>query len=584
MMSIKVTVVGDGAVGKSCMLISYNTNSFPSEYVPTVFDNYAANIMHKGKPYSIAFFDTAGQEDYDRLRPLSYPGTDVFLLCFSVVSSASLANVRSKWVPEILHYCPTTPIVLVGNKIDLRKSDPPSLIPQKDCKNVAKELGLPYHETSALTMDGLKELFEYVIDVAVTQNTKTKKLSLFGRGKNSKPVPLPPVMPPAGQAPWIEIKTSQFGEHWLNALQEPIHTDVTFLVGDQQIDAHKLVLCCASKFFARVFAVQAPSTNNKKVNNSDKPFQPSAINEGKIQGLAGILQEKNDDKSMKTFVTISADISYKSFKHLLEFYYSGLPCLEQNETQEELDKLKAVSRIFDEPRLEEVIKNIENDEEFLNPSIGTFLNDEMGKQAKQIFLNQSGLSDIRFNVEGTTVFAHKIVLATRSEVMSAMFSGNYADGNSGEVSITDATLENFLALLEYLYTDHSPIEGKDSIGIMILGDRFCQPRLKNLCELYITKEVEVATADSIAGADIDVIGLLNTAQLYNSQQLSDWCLHFISSNYTAFEEKPDFCNLSDANMGYVTKNRWPPLDYLKEVKEYEKLIAKSGENDKCLLM
>lgn len=56
----------------------------------------------------------------DKLRPLSYPGTHVFLLCFAVVSEASYENVESKWVPELKKHCPTTPIILVGTKTDLR--------------------------------------------------------------------------------------------------------------------------------------------------------------------------------------------------------------------------------------------------------------------------------------------------------------------------------------------------------------------------------------------------------------------------------------------------------------------------------
>ena len=98
---IKCVVVGDGAVGKTCALISYSNDSFPEEYVPTVFDNYTVNVSVGGKMISLGLWDTAGQEDYDRLRPLSYPSTDVFLIMFSLTSKTSLDNVKTKWAKEV---------------------------------------------------------------------------------------------------------------------------------------------------------------------------------------------------------------------------------------------------------------------------------------------------------------------------------------------------------------------------------------------------------------------------------------------------------------------------------------------------
>ncbi|CAN1310267.1 Rac-like GTP-binding protein 3 [Linum perenne] len=115
---IKCVTVGDGAVGKTCMLICYTSNKFPTDYIPTVFDNFSANVVVEGTTVNLGLWDTAGQEDYNRLRPLSYRGADVFVLTFSLVSRASYENIMKKWIPELQHYAPGIPVVLVGTKLD----------------------------------------------------------------------------------------------------------------------------------------------------------------------------------------------------------------------------------------------------------------------------------------------------------------------------------------------------------------------------------------------------------------------------------------------------------------------------------
>ena len=122
MQQVKLVVVGDGGVGKTSFLICETTRNFPCNYVPTVFDNYTANIMVRGFPFTVSLWNTAGQEDYDHLRPLSYPETDVFIVCFDVASRGSFQNVSEKWVPEVRHFVPEAVVLLLGTKTDLRSA------------------------------------------------------------------------------------------------------------------------------------------------------------------------------------------------------------------------------------------------------------------------------------------------------------------------------------------------------------------------------------------------------------------------------------------------------------------------------
>ncbi|KAJ8021848.1 Cdc42-like [Holothuria leucospilota] len=185
MQTIKCVAVGDPEVRKTEFIITYTTNNFPGEYIPAVSDNYHKTVMVGGERYTLGVFDIPGHEDYSRLRPLSYPQTDVFLVCFSVVSPSSFENVKQKWHPEITHYCPSTPFLLVGTKIDLRddatvverlhrNNQKPVTVEQ--AQKLAKQLkAVKYVECSALTREGLNNVFDEAILAALDPPKVTKK-------------------------------------------------------------------------------------------------------------------------------------------------------------------------------------------------------------------------------------------------------------------------------------------------------------------------------------------------------------------------------------------------------------------------
>mmetsp|Transcript_10891 Transcript_10891/g.21562 ORF Transcript_10891/g.21562 Transcript_10891/m.21562 type:complete len:214 (+) Transcript_10891:79-720(+) len=182
---LKLVMSGDGAVGKTCFLIRCTTNYFPGEYIPTVFDNYTKPIKVDGKMMGLGLWDVGGRCDYDRLRPLSYPKTNVFLMCFSVVSESSYKNISEKWIPEIRHHAPGVPVVLCGTKSDLRSNKEllrklearrEKVLSFEDGTALALKIGAAHYvECSALTGDGMENVEKLCTQVAYAHLTGKKK-------------------------------------------------------------------------------------------------------------------------------------------------------------------------------------------------------------------------------------------------------------------------------------------------------------------------------------------------------------------------------------------------------------------------
>lgn len=180
----KVVVLGDGACGKTSLLHVFARGHFPQVYEPTVFENHMQEVVVEDQIVELALWDTAGQEEFDRLRSLSYADTHVIMLCFSVDQPTSLENTESKWLDEIVEHCPGVKICLVALKCDLR-DDPRTQnnLANYGLRPVDYEQGLAaarrlrasrYLECSAKHNRGVQEAFQEVARVSI----KSKSMGL----------------------------------------------------------------------------------------------------------------------------------------------------------------------------------------------------------------------------------------------------------------------------------------------------------------------------------------------------------------------------------------------------------------------
>lgn len=164
-LSWKVTVVGDGAVGKTTLILRYTEKRFREAYIQTMGVQFTVKeTEHEGDSIKLILWDIAGQEDFRGMRKNFYEGSSAAILCFDLTNLISFDHVEN-WYREVSFYCGNIPFVLIGNKSDLVSER--TVTPEMVRSFTAREK-IPYFETSAKTGEGVNDMFQALIRLTRT--------------------------------------------------------------------------------------------------------------------------------------------------------------------------------------------------------------------------------------------------------------------------------------------------------------------------------------------------------------------------------------------------------------------------------
>ncbi|KAJ8271711.1 hypothetical protein COCON_G00105700 [Conger conger] len=180
--SVKCVLVGDTAVGKTALLVRFTSETFPDCYKPTVYENTGVEVFMDGIQISLGLWDTAGNDTFRGIRPMSYQQADVVLLCYSVANHTSFANVRHKWINEIRGHLPQVPVLVVATQTDQREmgSSRAHCLSSSEGKRLAQDIRAKgYLECSAISNRGVQQVFECAVRTAINKARKRERRRLF---------------------------------------------------------------------------------------------------------------------------------------------------------------------------------------------------------------------------------------------------------------------------------------------------------------------------------------------------------------------------------------------------------------------
>ncbi|XP_030306376.1 rho-related BTB domain-containing protein 2-like [Calypte anna] len=629
--TIKCVVVGDNAVGKTRLICARACNATLSQYqllathVPTVWaiDQYRVcqEVLERSRDVvdevsvSLRLWDTFG--DHHKDRRFAYGRSDVVVLCFSLANPNSLRHVKTMWYPEIKHFCPRTPIVLVGCQLDLRYADleavnrarrplakpikPTDILPPERGHEVAKELGVPYYETSVVAQFGIKDVFDNAIRAALISRRHLQFWKSHLK-KMQRPLLQAPFLPPKPPPPVIQVPDPPASRAWGPAalFQTPLCADVLFqLQGGQQVFAHRVYLATSCSKFYDLFTLKEPGGGGKepaartrslegergvlaegaqtplRTSQSEDALQP-APGAGSDDGghdlsswgrgflslrWEAVAEPVSGRERRMAVVRMDGRVQAEPFRAVLEYLYTG----RLDQARGDLLQVATIAELLEVFDLRMMVANVLNKESFMNQEITKAFHVRRANRIKEC-LGKGVFADVVFRVDDGAVPAHKPLLVAGCDWMMAMFRGAFRESFADEVSLPGTSCSCLRAVLDFLYTGvFTPTPDLDAMELLILTNRLCLPRLQALTEQYAVDELLRAFVQRVE-IDEQVIIYLEMTQLHNARQLAAWCLHYICTNYNRvcrrFPREMKF--MSPENRAHFERHRWPPVWYLKE--------------------
>ncbi|XP_053560366.1 rho-related BTB domain-containing protein 2 isoform X2 [Bombina bombina] len=556
------------------------------------------------------------------------------------------------WYPEIKHFCPRTPVILVGCQLDLRYADldavnrarrplakpikPTDILSPEPGHEVAKELGVPYYETSVVAHFGVKDVFDNAIRAALISRRHLQFWKSHLK-KVQRPLLQAPFLPPKPPPPIIHVMDHPHSTDRGPAalFSTPLCSDVVFLLqGGQNVFAHKVYLATACSKFYDLFNLELrplfgdhqrenhhcdhyksqKSSRSRDVYSKtnfldgDALFRVSLQNprhyfsdpemgctscsslgwgrsltgwgRGFISMHINMFEDPLTQKERPMLVVeMEALVQIEPLRAVLEYLYTG----HLDQSRADLMQVATIAEALEVFDLRMMVSNLLNKEGFMNQEITKAFHVRQSNRIKEC-LSRGMFSDVVFKVDDGSVPAHKPLLIASCDWMVAMFRGSFRESFDQEVSLPCTMSSCLRAVLEYLYLGHfSPGSDLDCMELLALTNRLCLPHLQAMTEQHAVDEL---LNTFVQGADIDgeVLHYLQMAQFHNAKQLADWCLHYICTNYNTVCRKfpREMKYMTPENKSHFERFRWPPVWYLKEEDRYLR-CKKEREREEELL-